>query len=80
MKVYLLEDCPQYEGSTLVAVFADKSDAERRLARLQRQRRRWLDRQKMLEEKGSSEAWSSRCPHLFDNLCVSSANVVGKGR
>ena len=70
MKIYLVEDCPMYEGYEVIAAFADKSDAEKRVDKLQLQRRRWLDKQERLERTGSSEAWATNSPHLYDDLAV----------
>jgi hypothetical protein len=75
MKVYILIDAPDYEGSTVLAAYLDEAKAEQRLKRMVEQRRRWQEKQRELDEKGSDESWTNP-PHSYDDLTIHTMEVI----
>lgn len=76
MNVHIVIDDPPYERTTLIAAYADRTLAERRVERMTKQRERWLEKQRQLEADGSDEAYATNPPHGYADLTMTSLTVL----
>lgn len=76
MKIYVVIDDEPYERTTLIAAYADRTMAERRVQQMIKQRERWLNKQKQLEDAGSDDAYLTNPPHNYQALFVTSLTVI----
>jgi hypothetical protein len=70
MKVFVLVDSPDYDPSTVIAVYLDEKKAVAKMNKLTKARRIWLDWQRKYDENNDDQAYLTAPPHYYDDLLI----------
>lgn len=76
MKIHIVFDQPSYETATIIAAYADRGMADRRVEKMKRQKESWLEVQRQKEANSEEDAYCGAPPHEYDDLGVMTLRVI----